>query len=223
MRSILRATLLIALAICVPVIPLLILGLSFEERVGSWFQQELSPATRFAMIVAALATDLVLPIPSSVVSTYGGGVLGILPATLASWLGMTIGAVLGFGLARSFGEPLARRFANPEDLQRMTGLSRRFGPLALVLTRALPILAEACVLLMGASRLSWSRFLLPVVLSNLAISLTYAVFGRYFSDIDALPAAIVASAIVPLAAALFIRRRLPLLSLEEGRPVEPSE
>jgi len=223
MRSILRATLLIAAAVSVPVVPLLVLGLSFEERVSAWFQSELSPAARFAMIVVALATDLVLPIPSSVVSTYGGGVLGILPATAASWLGMTLGAAIGFGLARAFGEPLARRFSSTEDLQRMTSLSRRFGPLALVLTRALPILAEACVLLMGASRLSWKRFLLPVAASNLAISLTYATFGRFFSDIDALPAAIVTSAVVPLAAALLVRRRLPLLSLEEGPSAELPE
>ncbi len=222
MRRILRTTLFVAVAISVPVIPLLILGLSFEERVASLFTRELSPEMRFAMIVGALATDLVLPIPSSVVSTYGGGVLGVLPATLASWLGMTLGAMVGFGLARTFGEPLARRFSSPEDLQRMTSLSRRFGPIALVLTRALPILAEACVLLMGASGLSWKRFILPVVVCNLAISLTYALFGRYGSQIDALPAAIVASAVVPLAAALFVRRRLPLL-VDDGTTVDVSD
>jgi membrane protein DedA with SNARE-associated domain len=217
LRRILRATLLVAAALAVPILPLVVLGLSFEERVDAWFQRDLSAGLRFAMIAVVLALDLLLPVPSSVVSTYGGGVLGIVPATLASWLGMSVGAAIGFALARAFGEPVARKFSSAQDLQRMENLSRRFGPLALVLTRALPILAEACVLLMGAARLSWRQFLPPVLLANLAISLTYATFGRYFSQIDALPAAIVASAVIPLGIALLVRGRL-LGVAEDGPP-----
>ena len=105
-----------------------------------------------------------------------------------------------------------QRFSNGDDLKRMESLSQRFGPLALILTRALPILAEACVLLMGASRLSWKRFLPPVLASNFVISLTYALFGQFFQEIDALPFAIVASAIIPLSLALAVRRWIPALT-----------
>ena len=53
-----------------------------------------------------LAGDILLPVPSSAVTTWGGGVLGVGWATLASSLGMTLGAAVGFALARTLG----RRF-----------------------------------------------------------------------------------------------------------------
>lgn len=208
MRLLLRAALLIAAALAVPVVPLLFVGAAYESRVEDWLQSDLSSPVRFWLIVALLAGDILLPVPSSAVSTYGGGILGTWWATAASWVGMTLGALGGFALARLFGDRFAGRFASRDDLDRMAALSARFGPLALVLTRALPILAEACVLLMGATRLAWWRFLIPVTLANLAVSVTYAAFGEYFAGRNALPAAVVASALLPLAAALFARRRL---------------
>jgi len=208
MRSILRATLLIAVVLLVPILPLLFLGLSFEDRVIGWFEQELPDGVRFALIVAVLAADLFLPIPSSMVSTYGGGILGTWPAMVASWLGMTLGAAAGFGLARVFGNRFAVRYARAGDLQQMAALSRKFGPLALVLTRALPILAEACVLLVGATRLSWRRFLIPTLAGNFVVSLTYAACGEYFEGKDALPLAVMLSGIAPLGIAVIARRWL---------------
>lgn len=216
MQSLLRATLLIALVLLVPVIPFLLLGGSFEERVVGWFQQDLSAAARFGLIVGLLATDVFLPVPSSIVSTYGGGVLGTWPATAASSLGMTLGAVLGFVLARVFGVSFAARFAGERELEQMAGLSRRYGPVTLVLTRALPILAEACVLLMGTTHLSWKRFLIPVVAANFVISLTYAAFGAYFEGRDAFPVAVVSSGAIPLLMAVIVRRWLPAMRLEDA-------
>lgn len=210
MRSVFRSLVLVAVALLVPVLPLFVLGFSFEEQLEAVLQQEFSAVVRCALIVGLLATDLFLPVPSSMVSTYGGGVLGTWAATGASWVGMTLGALAGFGLARALGRPFALRFAGAEDLARMEDLSRRFGPLALLVTRALPILAEACVLLMGATRLSWRRFLIPVVIGNFVVSLTYAACGEYFQGIDALPIAVVGSGAVPLIAALALRRWWPM-------------
>lgn len=220
MRELLKPVLLIALALLVPVLPLFLLGLSFEDRVESWFERDLSAEVRFALIVGVLAVDVFLPVPSSAVSTYGGGILGTLPATAASWLGMTAGAVFAFGLARLFGKSFADRFSSSADLKKMALLSERFGPLALVLTRALPILAEACVLLMGATRLSWRRFWPAVLVSNLAISVTYAAFGEYSQGRDALPAAVAASLLIPLGLTVMVRRWLPSWSVESGFPKE---
>jgi uncharacterized membrane protein YdjX (TVP38/TMEM64 family) len=210
MPRFLRTLLFLALILAVPVVPLLVLGLSFEEQVSNWLAEERSATWNFFLVAGVLASDIFLPVPSSAVSTYAGASgLGIWPATAASWLGMTLGAVIAFALARLMGERMTARFAKESDLGRMAELSRRFGPWAILMTRALPIFAEACVLLMGATQLSWKRFLPPVMIANFAISLVYAAFGVYFANSDALPAAIAASALVPLAVALLARRWLP--------------
>lgn len=222
MRNMMRTMLLVTIALAIPVVPLLLLGFTFEERVTKWLNVERSPAVHFLLIVGLLATDIFLPIPSSAVSTYAGGSgLGFLLATSASWLGMTLGAVFGFGFARLLGHPFAARFAGQQNLERMAIPAQRFGPLAILLTRALPIFAEACVLLMGATQLSWKRFLPPILVSNFVISLTYAAFGVYFVGSDALPAAIVVSAIVPFILALIARRWLPIFRLPTSEIREP--
>ena len=133
--------------------------------------------------------------------------LGVLTGTVVSWIGLSIGAIGGFGLARVFGETIERRFSESEDIERMSRFTQRHGATALVLTRALPILAEACVLMLGAGRLSWRQFLLPMLVSNLLLSLTYSACGAFFQGSNAFPIAVVASGTVPLIAALVIRSR----------------
>ena len=217
-----RAALFVLAAVSVPIFPLLVLGLAFEDRVAERVRAaELSPAGRFGVIVGVLALDILLPVPSSAVSTWGGAVLGAWAGAAASALGMTAGAVLGFALARALGMRFASRFAGAADLEQTAALYRRFGPMALAVTRALPILAEACVLLVGAAGLSWRRFLVPVVVGNVVVSVTYAACGQYFQGRDALPVAVIASGTVPLLLALVARRWLPqLLRDEEAGPGE---
>ncbi|GAB4151049.1 MAG: hypothetical protein Tsb009_26210 [Planctomycetaceae bacterium] len=212
MPRLFRSVLLISLVLAVPILPLLILGLSFEEQVADWLSVERSPGIHFFLIIAVLASDVFLPVPSSAVSTYAGtSGMGIWLATAASWLGMTLGGLIAFSLARIFGDRFVERHAGHDDLQRMAALTQRYGPAAIVVTRALPILAEACVLLMGATRLSWRRFLPPLMIANFVISITYAVFGVFFAESDAQPVAIAASALVPLAIALVARKWLPTM------------
>ena len=210
MASLRRPILVLSAVLAVPLFPVVLLGLAFEDKVEARMRAaRVPPAARFGLVAGLLATDILLPIPSSAVTTWAGGVMGMWPAAAASTLGMTAGAAIGFALARTFGTRFVRGRAGERDLDKSASLYHRFGPLALVLTRALPILAEACVLLMGASGLSWRRFLPPVVLSNLVVSLTYAACGQYFQGRDALPAAVVASGTVPLLVALLARKWLP--------------
>jgi uncharacterized membrane protein YdjX (TVP38/TMEM64 family) len=200
----------------VPVFPLLLLGLAFEEQVTAWVQGgDLGPSARFGMISVALALDILLPVPSSAVITWGGGVLGAVSAALAGTLGLTAGAMLGFALSRWLGRRFVSRRVAAGDLDRSQALLERSGVVALVLTRPLPILAEACVLLVGTTGMSWRRFLPPVVASNSVIATTYALAGAYFQERGALTPAIILSGTIPLLAALLARRWLPQVERSE--------
>ena len=216
-----RTLALLSLAlVAVPVFPLLLLGLAFEDRIEQWVSAAaLPPAGRFGVIVGLLGGDILLPVPSSAVTTWGGGVLGVGWATLASTIGMSAGAAVGFGLARTLGRRFVAGRSAGGDLDRSAALVRRFGPAALVLTRPLPILAEACVLLVGTTGLTWRRFAVPVVLSNVVISATYAAAGAYFRDRGAFAPAVILSGTIPLLAALLARRWLPTA----GEPVARDE
>jgi uncharacterized membrane protein YdjX (TVP38/TMEM64 family) len=218
MRELWRPLLIICIALLVPVVPFLSFGGRLEERVNAWLDPPPAPAMIALGTVGILSTDILLPVPSSVVSTVAGAQLGIGAATAASWLGMTLGAALGFALARTCGRPLAERFSSVDDLQRMDRLASQYGPWILVATRALPVLAEAAVLFLGATRLSWRQFLPAVMLSNLGIAAVYSVLGHFARSQGELPLALAASIALPVLAATMARWLLPARSENHDAP-----
>lgn len=209
MRDLLRPLLIVAVALLVPIVPFLGFGDWLEGAIERWLDPPPPPAMVALATVGLLSTDILLPIPSSVVSTVAGAQLGIVGATLASWLGMTLGATLGFLLARAFGRPLAERFSSSDDLDHMDALARHYGVWILIGTRALPVLAEAAVLLLGTARLSWRRFFPAVALSNLGIALVYAVLGHFARSQGQFAWALAASIALPVLATTMARWLLP--------------
>lgn len=204
-----------AIVLAVPILPFLLFGQQMEAWLTHWAEDPPSRAVSAGMIVLLLSTDILLPIPSSVISTMGGWQLGALLGTGASFLGMSVGAALGFALARRWGRPLALRFSKADDLARVEAVSIRYAPLVLVLARGVPVFAEATVLLLGMQRLSWRRFLPPVLLANLGISLAYSAFGDVAREYQWLPIALAVSVALPVLLAGMVRYWLPAARANE--------
>lgn len=196
-RHLVRQLLLIAAILAIPIVPFLFFGERLETRITDWLDDELSPGTVAIAVIGLLASDILLPVPSSVLSTLAGHALGFWGGTGASWCGMTLGAVIAFWLVRIFGRPLARWLSSDQELERTDALAARWGVFVLVLARPIPVLAEASVLLMGTTRLGWWQFLTAVGLSNFGLAAAYAALGERVQ----LPIAIAASIVLPLLAA----------------------
>ena len=216
MRHLLRPLALILAVLLVPIVPFVLLGEQFEAQIWTWFTG-VSPEWLAAAVIGLHAVDMFLPIPSSLVSTLAGARLGIVGGAAASWLGMTIGAVAGFALARLFGEAIARRFSHDEDIELLRGATNHYGPLSLAVSRPLPILAEATVLLVGAMRLPWRKFLPVVMLSNLGIAVVYSTLGAFSFERGQLALAAVASIALPLVATLLARRTLQRIHYTDAK------
>ena len=194
-----------AVVLAIPILPFLWFGKATELQVTDWLDRSSPPSIAAASVIGLLAVDILLPVPSSVVSTFAGKMLGFSMGTAASWCGMTIGAALAFGLVRILGRPLARRLSSEEELNRMETLADRYGILILILARPIPVFAEASVLLMGMMQLGWWRLLFAVGVSNLGIAAAYAALG----DRVQLPIALAASIAVPLIFGVIARRFWP--------------
>jgi uncharacterized membrane protein YdjX (TVP38/TMEM64 family) len=184
--------------LAVPIIPFLLFGEQVEEALTAWKEEPPAAWIVALAVVVLLATDIFLPIPSSLVSTLAGWQLGAVGGALASWIGMSTGAVIGFALARRWGQPLVAWLTQPADLERTNRLAAQFGPLLLVLGRGVPVLAEATVLLCGLHGLSWRKFLPPVLLSNLGLAIAYAAFGQIAERHQWLPLALGVSIALPV-------------------------
>jgi len=183
----------------------------FGDRIGVWTQNLLDFASERSALVAVtlgmlLAIDILLPVPSSVVSTAAGLFLGFAGGTMTSLVGMTMSCTVGFWLGLRFGRPIASRMVGSSELQRLERISRQVGDWVIVVARPVPVLAEASVLLAGMSRMPTYRFMLLTTLSNLGISLVYAAIGALSATLNSFLLAVAASILVPLGAILIMRK-----------------
>jgi uncharacterized membrane protein YdjX (TVP38/TMEM64 family) len=196
----------VALVLVLPLVLLTFAGESFSSFVEDVKTYPPSAPVLFAAVVGILATDVFLPVPSGPISTLAGSQLGIIAGTVASALGMTMGGLLAFALARRWGRPLALRLSSEQQLLDCQYIADTFGVSLLLITRPLPVLAEAGVLLMGTLQMHWRVFLPVLLVSNLLISATYAVLGHLASKEDWLVIAVCLSVAVPILLAAAIHR-----------------
>ena len=195
-----------AAAVAVPLVPFLAFGTRLDALVLRWLDPLPSPAVLAAVEVGVLAADLLLPVPSSVVATLGGAHLGVAAGTACAWLGMTTGAMLGWWLGRTAGAAALSRLA-ADERAALADRERRFGPLAIVLARPLPLVAEATAIMAGAAGMGWWRFLLAAGGGNLAVAAVWSVAGALGRQADAFPWVLSAALAVPVALAWLAMRR----------------
>ncbi|HEX2252691.1 MAG TPA: VTT domain-containing protein [Thermoanaerobaculia bacterium] len=130
-----------------------------------------------------LVVDVFLPVPSSLLMIAHGALFGFAAGSAVSLAGATGAAALAFALGRWGRGPLERRLS-PGERRRAEELLARWGDLAVVVSRPVPILAESVAVLAGTTTLSWRRFLLAALAGNLPISLLYAATGATAARLD---------------------------------------
>jgi membrane protein DedA with SNARE-associated domain len=158
----------------------------FDEPLSAWTLRLIreNPRGAFAIIAIALAADVFLPVPSSVVSTLAGTLLGFPQGLAASFAGMSAGSVLGYWFGATAGRAVIEKTVGSKDLDRVADLQQRFGGWSIVLSRPIPVLAEASVIAAGFTRMPFRRFLFLNALANLGISAAYAYTGATAADRD---------------------------------------
>jgi uncharacterized membrane protein YdjX (TVP38/TMEM64 family) len=155
------------------------------------------------LLSGLLAADILLPIPSSLVSTTCGYWLGPVSGMLASWTGMMIACLAGYWIGhRSSGLISSQQ---PAGSDKIKGLFERHGDWAIILSRAVPVLEESSVVYAGYSGMHRGRFLGLAAVSNLAVSAVYVLSGYYAAGENGFYVAFAASVLLPLALKLLIR------------------
>jgi membrane protein DedA with SNARE-associated domain len=88
----------------------------------------------------------------------------------------------------------------PEERARADHILRRWGGLAIVVTRPVPLLAETVAIMAGTSPLGWRRAALAALLGSLPPALLYALSG---ATAAALTSGILVLGLVLLVAGIF--------------------
>ncbi len=196
-----RWALLIGLMFALIIIPFLIFEKQFEA-LGTWLAEGHASGWASASIIAALlALDVFLPVPSSIISTGAGVLLGFWRGAAVIWIGMTIGCAIGYAFgAKAAGA--ARRMVGEDGLARASTVMDRHGSWALVVCRPIPVLAESSVVFAGLVHSPVQSFVWMTTLSNLGIALAYAAVGAYSMEVQSFLLTFVAALALPGAAML---------------------
>lgn len=159
-----------------------------------------------AVGIGLLVADVALPVPSSLVMVGHGALFGVVVGTALSLVGGLGAAAVGFAAGRRGGR-LLERLVPEQERRRADAMLERWGPLAIVLSRPVPMLAETVAILAGASSLRWGRMLVAAAVGALPLALVYAVTGALvttFVDVAVVFVVILAGV---AAVALLTRRR----------------
>jgi uncharacterized membrane protein YdjX (TVP38/TMEM64 family) len=189
------------------VVPFLMFGERFDQLGARMMRGDLASWPAAALISSFLALDIILPVPSSIVSTGAGVMFGFLRGTLVVWVGMMAGCLFGY-LLGSRATPAARRFVGADGLSRAERVAADYGDWAIVICRPVPVLAEASVILAGLVHMPWRRFTVLTSTSNLGIAAAYAAIGAYSMSIGSFLLTFAGAIVLPGLVMLVARWRL---------------
>ena len=125
---------------------------------------------------ALLVGDVFLPVPSSIVMTMNGRIFGVGVGAGISLIGTMGSAALGFFLGRRGGKIL-EKVVSPAAKLRADAMLKKYGGLAIVVTRPVPLLAEVMTILAGTSDMSWRVLILSALVGSIPSCLLYALAG----------------------------------------------
>jgi uncharacterized membrane protein YdjX (TVP38/TMEM64 family) len=153
-----------------------ILTFVFFEEIEQYFQQFLHLRTEdqltysfFSFLI--LSSDILLPVPSSVVMYTNGLVLGVVYGTLLSFVSSLLSAGVGYYLGRFTN-------FNFKDHEKASRFIERYGTVSIVLSRGIPILSESISYVSGYNKLSFKNFILLNVIGYIPVCLVYGILGH---------------------------------------------
>lgn len=133
--------------------------------------------------VALLALDIILPIPSSLVMIANGTLFGAALGFAVSMIGGMIASLVGFYLGK-VGSPWINKIAKPEELAKAEELMQKFGMVAIIVTRPVPLLSETMSIIAGTSSISTIQMILASIAGLFPAALIYAITGAYALTLD---------------------------------------
>jgi uncharacterized membrane protein YdjX (TVP38/TMEM64 family) len=155
--------------------------------------------------IGLLVTDVVLPVPSSLVMITHGALFGPVLGAGLSLVGVVGATLTGYGLGHWGGRPLVGRICSEQDRLRAEALVRRWGLLVVTASRPVPLLAETIAVVAGTSSLGLVRTAVAALLGALPGALLYGAAGA--TALDKPSELAVCAAVLAVTAALWLASR----------------
>jgi uncharacterized membrane protein YdjX (TVP38/TMEM64 family) len=144
------------------------------QKYGSW---------AWALGIALIWADLVLPVPQTAVIAALGIIYGTLLGGLLGSLGLVTSGLLGYVMMLTSARRPVQRFVGRQSLHKMERLFDQGGFGAIVLTRSLPYsVPEAMVFLAGLAGMPMRKFTTALTIGSVPTAFAFAAIGAGWAD-----------------------------------------
>lgn len=189
-------SILLLLVMAFVLIPFFIFHEQFDQWAEVFVQQSQVQSLWIGIIIITLlAADILLPVPSTILSSAAGYIFGLTIGTLISFTGMTIGVLVGYWLGRGSRNKLP--WLDEATQEWLSTFFQKNGLWAIAMARPVPVIAETSVIFAGMSKMPTLQFLIIAAVSNLGISVAYASLGAYSVSTNSFLLAFCGSMIIP--------------------------
>ena len=137
----------------------------------------------WAVGIALICADVVLPIPQTAVIAALGIIYGTLLGGLLGSLGLIGGGLLGYVLMLTSARRFVQRLVGRQSLHKMERVFDQGGAWAIVLTRSLPYsVPEAMVFLAGLAGMPIRKFTAALTIGSVPTAFAFAAIGAGWAD-----------------------------------------
>src|SRR5262245_13451360 len=137
----------------------------------------------WALGIALIWADLVLPVPQTAVIAALGIIYGTLLGGVLGSLGLITGGLLGYMLMLTFARRYMHRLVGSRSVHKMESLFDQRGAWAIVLSRSLPYsVPEAMVFLAGLAGMPMGKFIAALTVGSVPTAFVFAAIGAGWAD-----------------------------------------
>jgi len=155
--------------------------------------QQIHPGYLALAVIGLLFADLFIAIPTMTVAIMAGFFLGWPLGAATVITGFLLAGVIGYAISRRYGWRLLNHIYNDQEkLDEMHLTFSAYGPVMLIICRAMPILPEVSCCMAGATRMSFGKFLTMYGLSTVPYALIITYSGSISSPENPAPAILAA-------------------------------
>ena len=156
------------------------------DEINGWMNDAIASTDGNRFFVAlvlflVLASDIILPVPSSLASISCGLFLGWKLGFAVSFAAMSVSSAVGYAIGR-ISSTAAEKLIGASDMASLSCFQQRFGAWTLLALRPVPVLAEASTVMSGVARQPITQVALQLELGNATVSLFYALAGAFFGN-----------------------------------------
>lgn len=183
--------------------------LTSELYLSEWIDSLAASSLGFtavcALVIGSLIADILLPIPSSVVMTISGKLLGFTIGGMVSFVGAVLASIICFYVCRKGGVKMYTRLIGEDDTNSIEQWFNKYGVYALIVSRPIPILAEVLSCVAGVTGFAPKTFIIANILGYLPLCFFYSWIGSEAAESLPLSLAVIIP-LVPIAVVLIVKQ-----------------